>query len=564
LGAAAICALLYGCGVDEPINRGALAADASPDDAGAVAWTDVGTDSGAGGQGGQPLGLLDDGASEITQRFGDALHNASRSQRAFEAADRFVRGWYVARDPTTGLYGQETTNPIWTPKNAAADLWSFMVLSTYFTDRATYFGDMRTTLESEIRLTSRLGALPDYFDLTTQAFRYETPSVSRIIFGAAEYAKDGLMPLLEVIGRGPYFDRMVSLEDGILQNAPFVTERGNLPDPGREVNGETMQVMTRLYFATADERYLDMAERIASYYLLDDHLGGVLRLLDHGSEIMGGLSEVYVAVKESGRDVVALRAALEQFYDRVLEVCRHEDGQLWRRVNLDTGEVVEAGIPDTWGYVFDGYYTFWMVEGKQAYRDAVLRALTALSAYEDHNWGNADAYADTVESAIVLANREPVPEVLSFVESQVDIMFSRQQDSGIIEGWWGDGNFARTALMYALMKTQGVYTDNWRSDLRFGATRADDTLYLVVAADAPWAGRLLFDVPRHERHLHLPINYPRLNEFPEWFTLEAGRRYTVGRLGAEERTMSAEELELGLSVALENGALSQYITVHVL
>ena len=504
------------------------------------------------------------GASGLSDAFMTAVQNATDAQRGFSASYRFVQGWAVARDPTTGLYGESTDEPMWSPKNAAADLWPFMVLATYYTDREAFYGDMRTTLESEIRLTSRLGTLPDYFDLTTQDFRYSSADVDRIVFGASEYAKDGLMPVVEAIGRGPYFDRLASLEDGILEYAPFETSRGNLPADSREVNGEMMQVLARLYFATGDERYLDFGQRIASYYLLDDNLGGVLKLLDHGSEIMGGLSEVYIALRESGRDVQQMRAALEQFYDRVLEVCINEYGMIYKEVDLETGEVLRVGPPDTWGYVLDGYYAYGLAENRPDYIDAVHTALESLPHYEDRDWGNADAYADTVESAIVLVNRDPVPEALDFIESQIEIMFGRQRTSGIIAGWWGDGNFARTALMYALMKSQGVYTDAWRADLRFGATREGETLYLAIAADEPWVGRLLFDVPRHERYLNLPLNYPRLNEFPEWFTLEPGRRYAVAPVGWEEQILSAEELELGLAIALEGGALTQYLTVRPL
>ncbi len=60
------------------------------------------------------------------------------------------------------------------------------------------------------------------------------------------------------------------------------------------------------------------------------------------------------------------------------------------------------------------------------------------------------------------------------------------------------------------------------------------------------------------------MNYPRLNEFPEWFALQPGARYAAARLGEPERIMSAEELELGIVVALDSGTLSQYMTVRLM
>ena len=102
-------------------------------------------------------------------------------------------------------------------------------------------------------------------------------------------------------------------------------------------------------------------------------------------------------------------------------------------------------------------------------------------------------------------------------------MWAIQKPDGIIEGWHGDGNFARTSLMYALWKTQGVTVQPWRADVRFGAVREGGTLYLSLTADQPWEGRLVFDRPRHKLLMHLPLDYPRINQFPEWFTVRRPR-----------------------------------------
>ena len=40
-------------------------------------------------------------------------------------------------------------------------------------------------------------------------------------------------------------------------------------------------------------------------------------------------------------------------------------------------------------------------------------------------------------------------------------------------------------------------------------------------------GRLLFDVPRHKTVMHMPIDWPRINQFPEWFTVQADRQYSI-------------------------------------
>ena len=51
------------------------------------------------------------------------------------------------------------------------------------------------------------------------------------------------------------------------------------------------------------------------------------------------------------------------------------------------------------------------------------------------------------------------------------------------------------------------------------AARADEP--------APWSGTLVLDRPRHRDFLRVPLDYPRINGFPEWFTAESGRRHRV-------------------------------------
>ncbi|NQU22973.1 MAG: hypothetical protein HQ567_16980 [Candidatus Nealsonbacteria bacterium] len=191
-------------------------------------------------------------------------------------------------------------------------------------------------------------------------------------------------------------------------------------------------------------------------------------------------------------------------------------------------------------------------------KDAVLRALGNMNEhYRDYGWegGSNDGYADSIESALNLYNREAVPSVAEWMDHEIRYMFRRQRPDGVIEGWHGDGNSARTWLLYALWKTQGLTARPWRADLRFGAVRRGDELLIHLAADKPWEGRLVFDVPRHQVYLKLPIDYPRLNQFPEWFTARAGKRYTVRNLPADSHSIfTGRQLRDGLPVTLKPGA----------
>ena len=101
------------------------------------------------------------------------------------------------------------------------------------------------------------------------------------------------------------------------------------------------------------------------------------------------------------------------------------------------------------------------------------------------------------------------------------LMQAKQQANGIIEGWHGDGNFARTSIMYALWKSQGVTIEPWREDVALGAVQGDGKLYLTLNSQSPWKGKIRFDRPRHNIWMGLPLDYPRINQFQEWFTLSA-------------------------------------------
>jgi hypothetical protein len=75
-------------------------------------------------------------------------------------------------------------------------------------------------------------------------------------------------------------------------------------------------------------------------------------------------------------------------------------------------------------------------------------------------------------------------------------------------------------------------------------------------ANRPWTGHVRFDRPRHQEYLHLPVDYPRINQFPEWFTVTAERGYQVANEadGRKLRQVEGRELLAGLPMELEGGA----------
>ena len=91
-----------------------------------------------------------------------------------------------------------------------------------------------------------------------------------------------------------------------------------------------------------------------------------------------------------------------------------------------------------------------------------------------------------------------IPEAHYWVDEEIEVMFLKQGADGFVEGWFLDGNFMRTALMYGQYKTQGLTLDPWSEQVRVGAAldRESDTLYVYLAAEEDWQGRLRFDTPR--------------------------------------------------------------------
>lgn len=496
-----------------------------------------------------------------------AIENGKQAQEGFLRSIRFVEGWITRSDSLTGLIPTNLTNrkDVWEPHNSAADNYAFMVLTAYLLDKNLYEGTIREILETERKLTSRIKSLPDTWSFTKQNFLTEEPHPGNIIFGTSEYLKDGLVPLMEYIGPSPWNDRLMEMLDDLCE---FMHKSGNLENiyydrmaSVEEVNGEMLQTLCRVYWMTGNQYYLDRAIQIGDYYLLGDRdltKSEYLRIRDHGCEIIGGLSELYVALHFVNQKKKNLyKPAFYSLLDRVLEIGRNEDNLFYNAINPKTGEIPDKKIADTWGYVFNAYYSVWLVDRKEEYRQAVLDGFTKLNEnYRNYAWEGTshDGYADALESGINLYNREPVTKLKKWIDSEMQVMFHMQQDDGIIGGWHGDGNFARTALMYSLWKTQGSTVQPWRSDVVLGAEKNGYETYFILTAEKDWEGRLIFDTQRHKIILNLPLDYPRINQFPEWFTASETAEYKVV-CSVEEYSgnYSGKILTEGIPVKLKGG-----------
>ena len=431
---------------------------------------------------------------------------------------------------------------------------------------------MREMLDNEIRLTSRVKSLPDTYSFSKKGFLHDSVSLARVVFGTTEYIKDGLLPVTEWLGHTPWSERMLTMLDDLDEHVDVAggfgkNTFGNAPED--EVNGELLQILARVYWMTGEEKYLDWAVQIGEHFLgdafpLDSHY---LRLRDHGCEIVSGLCELYVTLSYANNErKVHFQGRLQKLLDYILEKGRNEDGLFYNAINPKSGEVVESRLADTWGYTLNGFYCVYMVDSTARYRDAITTAFSNLHKYHNYNWENlgADGYADAIEGALNLFNRIPDERAAKWIDSEIRVMWSMQdsshrdnaqrwKNSGIIEGWYGDGNFARTTIMYNLWKSKGGFIQPWRDDVIMGAEIKGDTVYISIRSQTPWEGTLYFDKKRHSVNMKLPVDWPRINQFPEWFTVSpAGSYQLLDVSNGKKQVMDGSSLIVdGIGLSLE-------------
>jgi hypothetical protein len=509
-----------------------------------------------------------------------AFENGVLANEGFMRCNDYMISWLGHADSLTGLIPRnlDESADIWNAKDAAADNYPFMVLTSSITSPGLFKGTMLDMLATESSVTPRLGKMPDTYSFIKQGFEEEIIDTSAVIFGSSEYIKDGLLPLTEWLGFSPWYDRLIEILDDIWAYAPVPTEFGRIPSQNVEVNGEMLQALSRIYWMAGDKKYLDWAVRLGDYYLLGDQHPTrdleSLRLRDHGCEIVSGLCELYCMVSYAWPEKKSsYHEPLYEMLDRILEVGINEYGLFYNVVNPISGEIINDGIADTWGYTYNGYYTVYMIDGTVKYREAVLHALKNIDHYKNFDWerGSADGYADAIESGLNLFNREPIDITQNWIDSETRVMWSMQDSShreqalkwkgsGIIEGWHGDGNFARTSIMYCLWKTQGITLHPWREDIIYGAVQKNGKLYISLRAEDDWDGVIKFDFKRSSVNMNLPLDYPRINQFPEWFVVSDDTQYRLKITGENHtQVLTGKILKSGLPIKIDKGTTYQLL-----
>jgi len=462
------------------------------------------------------------------------------------------------RDARSGLF--RPTGAEWNYRDTAADCYPFYVWAAFFTDLQVLDTVMVDALQAEQRLCNHLDRIPVSYNM--DAGSQVEMDFDAMVFGASEYAKDGLVPIVEITGRDrPWFQRMREIVDDVFQHARYETPYGKIPSTNVEVNGDLLQILPRLYTMTGEAKYLEWAHRLADHYLLPGKFVPS-RLSDHGCEIIGGLGLLFaVDVQACPEKAKQYQPHLETMFDEILQRGTNSDGVIIAELQATPGPHDSVVTRDGWGYDFVGFLDYDLALGTDRYGEAIRRPMTNLlkPRYLRFNWdhGSRDNVADSVEGGLYLLRRFPVPEAFVWADREIATLLVDHTDPNRL---WGvhklEANTVRTVLIHTMLHTRNTLARPWQQGLQLGAAPCGDGICVFLKCDAAYEGKLQFDVPRHRLTFGFQHDWPRMNAVPEWFTVEPdeSHRYEVRDAeAASAQVVSGKSLREGWPVRLEAG-----------
>lgn len=328
-----------------------------------------------------------------------------------------------------------------------------------------------------------------------------------------------------------------------------------------------------------------------------------VQLRDHGNEAMPGLSEAYaMAVAKAGGDETSSGTGgedgsadpkwrsradrwaepLGKMYETLFARAVGPDGMLAAALDGQTLAVKSAEPNDNWAYLLNGAVLYAQAGRRHAALsggaannsggggasgggavaaarlDAIEAACDRVALAVSKRYGVAwegdsiDGYADSLEGAMYLMHhRSALAAALGpWVDREIGPMFARQVEGGTVRGDYLDGNFIRTALMYADLRAGGWTADPWRADVRVGFAldpATGEAVLSVRTGGSPYQGVVRPDRPRHRDVLKLPWDWPRLNHWPEHFVPDAD---TVAITATGLPQPTADQLRAGIPVDL--------------
>jgi len=510
-------------------------------------------------------------------QVGVARLNAIFATEAQRRSRLVLDRWVPRIDPGTGLLPSDVLpeGHNWAYGDTGSDLYPHLAIAAHLL-APEYEPAFLGVLAAERKLGPDV---PD--DVTVPGGQPLGLNLNDRIFGNAEYAKDGLLPMVDRLGPDPWLGRLVEIADKILAASDTPTRaHGMIPADSTEVNGDALQFLSRVYWATGNRKYLEAANQISRAYLQEQLPMTTylpvnrwdfakkepierrrFRLSDHGNEILPGLLEWHFAATASGDpEAGADRITIRRMLDRLADKGRSPDGLWMRVIEIPSGKVEQEGFSDNWGYDSQAFLIQSLVEriapdGDPAigarYHEVAAASLAAVAKYRFYPWqsGEMDGYADAIESAIYILHEIDDPLAARWVDDQIGTLYGFQRPDGSVVERDLDGNFIRSALLNAARLTGGARLAPWSPNLLLGGAQEGGCLTLWAASSQDWQGRLILDQPRHRDFQRMPYDYARLNKWPEWFTADAGTAYRVTD-GQGATTLDGRALVDGLPLSL--------------
>jgi len=499
-------------------------------------------------------------AVDQTASFDEARANARKAQPLLVHARHWLADEVRHLDPQSGLLTTPPAGKVWNTRDTAADVYPFFTWAAYLLAPEVFEKECRRILEFERTKTCTRGRLPWDFDTASQTLVPQNDVQQ--MFGASEYVKDGLVAIVELVGRGPWADRMREIEEDCFQFALWDTPLGRLPMNSVEVNGDHLQSLARLFTMTGDRRYLEWAERIAEYYFETANYRPV-QLRDHACEMIGGFALLYAVEKQIGSPKAArYESRVRRMLDDIVDYGLTPEGLM--HAVAHTNHIGPLSITNTadlthnWGYNFVAFLLYADLARAPQYAEVVDRALRGLAHPMFHNapWAHGGfdrGLADSMEGAIYLLASRDVPEGRRWLDAEAEVLNKKT--------WPLDkfgANIVRTALQYAWIRSRGTWVRPWREDMACGAVERDGALCVSVRADKAWSGRIVFDLPRYRTLLGFKKDYPRINYLPALFVAEPGARYQV-QIGKRKLKVKGQQLIEGLPLELKVGTETQVV-----
>ena len=502
---------------------------------------------------------------ENKEYFEAAKINSKLSSSISSSLLNFNKGWMETQNEETLLIGYrpywESQYHLYVPEQSGADFFPFLYIASNLFDNSS-FHKVSWWLKDHKELIDANG-LPLVFDV------YNKEPIQRDldsqIFGASELVKDGFIPLIEFYG--PEHISLNLSEQMILSifnTCSKSSKMGCIPSQNSEVNGELLISLSRMYLYTKDKKYLKMGLPIYTKYISkilpsNNYLpcqylkknkescnSNDFSTGDHSNEIVVGLVEFNHVLKLETYDTNRSDFVLRKMLDHLSKYALDKNG-FWIRKGKSNGKTPYI---DTWGYLHNAY--FLARSNKITNISFINLSLSNLNNNSIYSFAyNLDGVADSTEGTIYLQKVSKDNLNFQTITKNIFYLLKGQKNNGMYMKNYKDGNVARTLTLAYFYYTHGTHTIPWEPNLSLGSIQINESLYIYLQSNNSWSGSLIFDTPRSKEWTEQNY-YPRINSWPEWFTIDRTKIYNVSINNKSQTIKGSLIIQNGINMSLDS------------